>query len=75
MNRLNFLIRKNRGKKELKVYSEELSAILKVSISEHDFLSLEQSDELSDQYYDDYKRKVKKIQNMSQRGVFTWTMT
>ncbi len=61
MSRLKLLIRKNQGKKELKNYIEKLSDILKISISVQDFSSLEKSDELSAQYYLDFKKKEKKI--------------
>ena len=51
-NRINFLLRKSQGERNLPVFTKQLAAALQVPISSLSFLSLEQSDSIDEKFTD-----------------------
>lgn len=59
MSKLELLIRKNKGKKEQVQYCERLNTILGTSLSQNDFIELEESDSIVNTFYASFKAKPK----------------
>ena len=51
MNKLNFLIRKNKRSQQILYCKEKLAQILGIQLSEKDFIPLEKTDLLSNNFY------------------------
>ena len=60
-NRLEYLIKQNKRKKELGNCKNQFSKILNTTIQEEDFLNIERTVSLTKKFYESYKRSKGKI--------------
>ena len=61
MNKLEFLIRQNKRKNEIENCKQRFSEIFGIQMSEQNFLSIEQTDLLTNKFYEGFKASLNKV--------------